>query len=91
MEQAEGSESPESYELLTGIYSQTNQTLNLMEHGLGVRIENFNMPFGAMVGLMVKIAVASIPAAIIFMILVFLMSCVVLTTFAGTISGLLGT
>ena len=34
-----------------------------------IKIEDVNMPFVAMVGLMLKVAVASIPAAIIFIVL----------------------
>jgi|SRR5690606_24763839 len=39
---------------------------------LAVRIVDFNMPFGSMVGFMVKWVVATIPAIIILLVIVFL-------------------
>jgi hypothetical protein len=38
-----------------------------------VKIEDINMPFIAMIGLLVKIALASIPAVIIFSIIMFIL------------------
>jgi hypothetical protein len=46
-----------------------------------VRIADFDIPFGHMIGFMVKAAIASIPAAIIFFILVF----IVISLFGGTL------
>ncbi len=50
-----------------------------------VKIEDVNMPFGAMVGLMLKIAFASIPAAIILAILGFLVSTIFTACALGTL------
>lgn len=44
-------------------------TLHRRDH---VRITDFNMPFAALVGIIVKIALASIPALIIVSILLFI-------------------
>jgi len=41
----------------------------IVKHQLRVKIEDINMPFSAMVGLMVKVAIASIPAIIILWII----------------------
>ena len=84
------------YETLTSMYfdqvEQNRRMVDAMEnmndivsnHLTPVKIEDVNMPFTAMVGLMLKVAVASIPAAIIFIVL-FAIAWVVL------ISGIIGT
>lgn len=76
---------------------QTNQQLvTLMERqaarpqstSTGVKIEDINMPFMNMVGLLVKIALASIPAAIILTIVYFIIAFIIASVFGGI--GLLG-
>lgn len=76
---------------------QTNrQLVTLMERQASptangrtsVKIEDFNMPFMNLVGLMVKIALASIPAAIILTIVYFIIIFVFAAVFGGL--GLLG-
>lgn len=46
---------------------ELNDTLSIQK--ISVKIEDFNMPFMALVGLMVKIALASIPALLILAVL----------------------
>ena len=48
-----------------------------------VKIENVNMPFGAMVSLMIKIAFASIPAAIVIGLLYVTVIAMITTIFGG--------
>lgn len=54
-----------------------------------VKIEDFNMPFMNLVGLLVKVALASIPAAIILTIVYFIIAFIIATVFGGI--GLLST
>lgn len=49
-----------------------------------VKIENINMPFGALVGFMIKISLASIPAAIILAIIYAL----IVALFGGIFAGI---
>ncbi|GJM42880.1 MAG: hypothetical protein DHS20C20_31620 [Ardenticatenaceae bacterium] len=55
----------------------------------GVKIQDFNMPFMNLVGIMVKIALASIPAAIVLTIIYFIIAFIIVTVFGGI--GLLST
>ncbi len=41
-----------------------------------VKVNDFNMPFGALVGLMIKIAIAAIPAAIILGLIALVISAI---------------
>lgn len=77
-------------QLLTGIYKMAHRQLYLVENGLSVKVVNVNMPFGAMVGLMVKIAIASIPAMLIFAFIMFMASCAFLAMFASSLGSLSG-
>jgi hypothetical protein len=68
---------------------QRHQTkaLEQLKHVSGgltsVKIEDFNMPFMNLVGLMVKIALASIPAAIILAIVYFIIGFIIATLFGS--------
>src|SRR5579859_6687674 len=55
--------------LLEGIRAQQAQVSPSLSPGAGVKIIDFNMPFFALVGLLVKIALASIPAAIVLSVI----------------------
>ena len=69
------------YDVLSNMYEELSaqngrmaESLNelndyIIKKDIGVRIEDVNMPFLAMVGLMVKIALASIPALLILGVL----------------------
>ena len=57
----------------------------LSKHLIPIKVEDVNMPFTAMVGLMLKIAVASIPAAIIFIVL---FACAWLILISGSLASL---
>ena len=59
------------------------QLVRLGTDELHVKIEDVNMPFGALVGFMLKISFASIPAAIILAILYLL----VVAIFGGILTG----
>ena len=54
-------------ESLSGIYEINKSKVS---DGSEVFIENKNMPFWSMVGLLVKLSIASIPAAIIVIVLI---------------------
>ena len=56
---------------------------NRAERGEAVRIENFNMPFVALVGFILKLAIASIPAAIIFYTIAFIVGATLLSGMFG--------
>ena len=68
------------YETLAAMYAdqadQNRRMVRALEnmddifsnHLTPVKVENIDMPFTAMIGLMLKVAVASIPAAIIFIV-----------------------
>lgn len=49
-----------------------------------VKVEDINMPFGAMVGLMIKVVIAAIPAGIILGILFAIVN-FLMTLFGGAI------
>lgn len=77
---------------------QTNQKLvALMEHRAnqpqagvtGVKIQDFNMPFMNLVGLLVKVALASIPAGIVLTIIYAIILFIVATVFGGIGLGLM--
>jgi hypothetical protein len=76
-----------------GIYKYNQEQVSLLESifkvGLPVKIENINMPFAAMVGLMLKIALASIPAIIILSLFFFFVSIVFSVLIVGGIGSLL--
>lgn len=72
--------------LLQEILSKMQSSKDRYHH---VKIEDINMPFGAMVGLMVKITLASIPAALIIATLWLLVTLVFGGMLAGCVQGLL--
>ena len=55
----------------------------IVNHQVRVKIEDVDMPFWAIVGLMVKVAIASIPALIILMIIFGMFLAALLGFFAG--------
>jgi hypothetical protein len=68
-------------EQITGLKEQNKRIIELLENvsdedpdtGLiYVKIEDINMPFGALVGFMIKVSLAAIPAAIILGAICFL-------------------
>ncbi len=65
------------------IIERLSGLLSLGNNPTEVNIENINMPFLDLVGFMVKVAVASIPAAII----IGLLYALVLAIFGGILSG----
>lgn len=85
------------YETLAAMYAdQSEQNRRMVaalenmddifsKHLIPVKVEDVNMPFTAMVGLMLKVAVASIPAAIIFIIL---FACAWLILISGSLASL---
>lgn len=56
-------------DILQSIHVEQKNAANAIIH---VKVENLNMPFWALVGFLVKVSIASIPAAIIFASMVFL-------------------
>ena len=61
--QADSSVKLENYQVLLG------DIRDYLHDPLEVKVENINMPFGALVGLIIKWSLASIPAAIILAII----------------------
>ena len=90
------------HEVLTRLYEVTsiqNEILrdpmsgldnSIVKHQVRVKIEDVNMPFSAMVGLMVKVAIASIPAIIILWMIFTLLGVmlVMLVTLLGIVVSL---
>ena len=88
------------YDVLTKLYQETkiqNEILrapmsgldnSIVKHQVRVKIEDVNMPFTAMVGLMIKIALASIPALIILMIIFSMIFGLFWLVFIGLIAGI---
>ena len=88
------------YEILTRLYQETetqNEILRdpmtgldncIVKHQVRVKIEDINMPFVAMIGLMIKIALASIPALIILGILFALLWGAVAVFLSAIIAGI---
>jgi len=75
------------------LQQQNKRVLELLENvsdedpGTGrvyVKIEDFNMPFGALVGILIKISLAAIPAAIILAVIYGL----VVLAFGGILGGI---
>ena len=65
-----------------------NVAIQLTKKQTAVSLQNFNMPFWAMVGLLIKVSIAAIPAAIILAILSGVVG-LVATMFLGTLSAVL--
>lgn len=79
-------------EILAQQEAQTRMLSNLgntSERVEPVRIENINMPFVALVGFILKVSIASIPAAIIFYAIAFLVAATLLSGVLGA-GGILG-
>ena len=59
---------------------------SIVKHQVRVKIVDINMPFSAMVGLMVKIGVASIPARILLWMIFTLLGVIVVALLAMVVS-----
>jgi len=88
----------ETYVLATGIVEQLENILKELEYirkkgvqdNYGVSIENFNMPFWSLVGMILKISFASVPAVVVMLFLVFLVSMFFSCGILGAFTSLLG-
>jgi len=69
--------------ILTSIEKEQKNSRNTMLH---VKIEDLNMPFVALIGFLIKLSIASIPAAIIIMIIYFFIVLIA----GGLLGGVLG-
>jgi hypothetical protein len=55
-----------------------------------VKIDDVNMPFGSLIGFLIKVALASIPAMIILSIIYFLIAAIISVVFGVAPGGILG-